>query len=133
MERVQGTSRGWKDHTPGNGGGAPARAILPVFDDVLGPGFPGLTYKVDTEQDEVIVVRGKGLTGIVSVTLRDVQVGGNGGNAPIVDNIVVADTAITVTLNASGSDNGDLWGIILADGDGNVYGAPSSIYINTPE
>ncbi len=113
----------------GGGGGAPARAILPVFDNE-GSG-PALAYQVFAGDDLAsIVILGENLTGIADVDVStDVQVGGNAGPAPIVGVLFVADTSITVSLDTTLSSFGDRWGIILRDADGNVYGAPSPLNI----
>lgn len=109
--------------------GAPARAIFPVQDTVTDPGDPQLMYKVVAGDDLAsIVILGSNLTGIVSVDAStDVKVGGNAGTAPVVGTIVVADTNIVVPLDATNSTAGDFWGILLTDGDGNVYAAPSPV------
>lgn len=112
--------------------GAPARAILPVFDVDTDADGPGLAYKVRRNNDtDQIIIRGEGLIGITVVDLStDVQVGGNVGGAPVVDGaLVVTDTSITVPIDASGTSDNDMWGVILRDADGNVYGAPSAIKI----
>jgi len=127
MPRVQGSGvTPWKHHTAD---GAPARAILPVFDsDGAGP---GLSYQVSAGDDSAfIIIRGENLTGITEVDVStDVYVQGSAGDPPLVGALVVADTFITVPLNALASDFPARWGIILRDGDGNVYGAPSPINI----
>lgn len=131
MERAQGTTRAWKDHAPVAAGGAPARAILPVFDVFTDGAGPGLAYKITNQPGQSIIVRGKGLTGIVSADVStDVQVGGNAGPPPGIDSIVVLDAAITINLDGTGTANGDEWGIILTDGAGNVYGAPSPLKVS---
>lgn len=116
---------------PQGGGGAPARAVLPVFDLVTDGAGPGLVYKVGAGDDlGSIVVRGENLTGITTVEVnRDVQVGGNSGPAPSVGLLIVTDTAITVPIDASAATANDLWGVILRDADGNVYAAPSPLKI----
>lgn len=113
----------------GGGGGAPARAILPVFDTSTDGAGPGLSYKVGGGDDlGQIIILGENLLGITVVDVStDVQVGGNVGPAPIVGALVVADTSIIVPLDASLSPPFDLWGIILRDAAGNVYGAPSPL------
>lgn len=128
MPRVQGSGvTPWKHHTAD---GAPARAILPVF-DTEGAG-PALAYQVIAGDDSAqIIIRGENLTGITEVDVStDVNVPGpNPGDPPIVGALTVTDTSIIVPLNAEESDFQALWGIILRDGDGNVYGAPSPIHI----
>ncbi len=113
-------------------GGAPVRAILPVFDIVTDPGPPGLAYKVAVGDDlGSIVILGENLTGITTVDVStDVNVGGNGSPPPVVGPLTVTDTSILVPIDASGSlFAGDFWGIILRDAAGNVYGAPSPLNI----
>ena len=112
-------------------GGAPVRAILPVFDTVA---TPGLAYKSSVIDDaDVIVIQGENLEGITEVDVStDVNVSGNGGPSPTIVGVVVLDTSITVTLDGTASNTGDMWGIILRDGDGNVYGAPSPLTIWAP-
>lgn len=130
MPRVLGSGVGpWKHHTPDAGGGAPARAILPVFDINTDPAGPGLVYKVAAGDDlGSITIRGENLTGITVVDVStDVQVGGNAGPPPIVGALIVADTSIVVPIDATASFANDFWGIILRDGAGNVYGAPSPL------
>jgi len=119
----------WRAVCAGSGGGAPARAILPVF-DTSGSG-PGLAYQVFAGDDLAsIIILGENLTGITVVDVStDVQVGGSAGPAPIVGALVVADTSIIVPLDATLSGFPARWGIILRDADGNVYGAPSPINI----
>ena len=130
MERVLGSAVGWKNHSEG-GGGAPARAILPVYDILTDGSGPALAYKITNQAGQSIVIRGKGLTGITTVDVsRDVQVGGNAGPPPGIDSIVVLDAAITINLDGTGTENGDEWGIILTDGAGNVYGAPSPLKVS---
>lgn len=117
------------------GGGAPARAVLPVFDLLTDGGGPALVYKVAAGDDLAsIVILGENLTGITVVDVStDVKVGGNTAAPPTVGPLVVADTSIVVPLNAALSDVDDYWGIILRDAAGNVYGAPSPIKIfNNP-
>ncbi len=113
-------------------GGAPARAVFPVFDTATNPGPPELSYKVAAGAAAAsITILGRNLTGIVSVDVsQDVNVAGNGGTAPVVGAIVVADTSITVPLDASlGAAQDDFWGIFLTDGDGNVYTVPSPLQV----
>jgi len=114
-------------------GGAPARAVFPVFNDVVDPGPPGLTYKAIAGDDlGSIIILGRNLTGIVSVDVStDVNVAGNGGPSPVVGALIVTDTSITVPLDGSQGPTiaGDYWGIFLTDADGNVYGAPSPLKI----
>jgi len=112
-------------------GGAPARAILPVFDTVTDGSGPGLAYKVFAGDDlGSIVILGENLTGITGVDVStDVRVGGSSGPPPIVGALTVADTSIIVPLDASLSDFPAMWGIILRDAAGNVYGAPSPLKI----
>lgn len=120
----------------GGGGGAPARAILPVYDrDKSGSFSPFLSYAVEgaSSTPQTLVIQGSNLTGIATLALVDVKVGGSGNPAPTVDTVVVTDTTITVTLDTSATGNDDMWGIILTDGDGNVYGAPSPIHTYVPE
>jgi len=111
-------------------GGAPARAIFPVFDTDTNPGPPELSYKVPEGPGGQIIIRGRNLTGIIGVNVAtDVKVSGNATAAPAVGALVVTDTQITVPLDATPSTDGDFWGIYLTDGDGNVYGAPSPLQI----
>jgi len=107
--------------------------VLPVFDDVEPlSGGPGVSYKVEAGSlVEVIVIKGENLAGITLVDPGlDVNVAGNGGGAPFVAGApVVTAVDITVTLNCSLCQVGDIWGIILEDAAGNPYEAPSPIKV----
>ena len=116
------------------GGGAPARAILPIMDTETDSAGPGLSYKAGEGDDLAsIVIQGLNLTGIATVAVnRDVRGAtgsSNTGPAPVVGTLTVNDTFIVVPLDCTNCDFQDLWGIILTDGDGNVYGAPSPVKI----
>ena len=101
-----------------------------MFDTVTDGGGPGLVYKVGAGDDlGSFVIQGENLTGIASVALVDVKVGGNAGPAPVLGALVVADTTIDVPADGTNAVGDDFWGIILTDGDGNVYGAPSPLKI----
>jgi len=111
-----------------NATGAPARAILPRLDLLDGGGGPALTYKLEVGETNTIVIQGKNLEGLVAFDFVDVQAGGNAGAAPtVVGTPVVTDTTITMELDGTDGENFDFWGILLTDGDGNVYGAPSPL------
>jgi len=112
-------------------GGAPARAIFPVFDDLLDPfPTPGLAYKVEaaTQVDQTFIIRGVNLDGIVSVDVsEDVNVAGNGAPAPLIQSVVFGPTSIAVTIDTSQGNNGSIWGVLLTDANGNQYAAPSPL------
>ena len=112
-------------------GGAPARAIFPVFDTDTDPGPPQLSYKIPAGSAAgSITILGRNLTGIIGVNVAtDVKVSGNGSPPPAVGALIVTDTSIIVPLDATPSAQDDFWGIYLTDGDGNVYGAPSPLEI----
>ena len=112
-------------------GGAPARVVFPVFDDNLEPSQPLLAYQIFPGDDSAsIVILGRNLTGIVAVDAStDVNVAGNGGDAPVVGALTVTDTSIIVPLDGTDTQLDDYWGIFLTDGDGNVYEAPSPVRV----
>jgi len=135
-QRVQGAQASWKQHS-GTGQPDPTqRAILPVFDGSdPDPAAPGLTYKVVAgAAAEVIVVQGRNLADLASVNVgTPVKVGGNGGAAPAVLTVVPTGNDVTITLDCTPCAPDDYWGLLLLDGDGNFYAAPSPIkVVDTP-
>jgi len=119
----------------GSGGTVvPARAILPIMDTITDSAGPGLSYKAGEGDDLAqIIIQGSNLTGIttvdVNVDVRGPTGSANTGPAPVTGALVVNDDNIVVPLDCTNCDFEDMWGIVLTDGDGNVYGAPSPVKI----
>jgi len=101
--------------------------IMPTWDQPGGE--PDLAYKVAVAGGNAsITIFGANFVGPYSAVLVDItQVTPNSGSAPVILSLTTSPSQLDMTLDPSASTAGDIWGILLTDGNGADRAPPSPI------